>query len=263
MDNLETIFDDFLSDANDGITLDGINIKFHTLDKTNLKGTYNDVPILVIKNKKELINKLKTYVDIVLKHDNLIDNNANIRKIIISLFSNACYEDFSNPNLFIENRINFYINDDFLNTSSKEGNIVIKRSVEPILKETPYAFKAYIDDEDKYYLPTINYGISNDICYIYNLSIPINKKEKDGNDKLLSLSLFMKELYEHGIGKIKVVTCMPMREKANDILDTFQDLGYLFNNIVISSRPFELDEYMNIKISEFDDKYESNIMNLL
>ena len=40
MDNLETIFDDFLSDANDGITLDGINIKFHTLDKTNLKGTY-------------------------------------------------------------------------------------------------------------------------------------------------------------------------------------------------------------------------------
>lgn len=263
MDNLETVFDAFLADANDGIKLDDIFIKFHTLEKTSLTGTYNDVPILIIKNKKELLNKLRTYIDIVLEHDNLKGTNSDIRKIIISLFSNACYEDFSNPNLFIENRINFYINDDFLENSSKEGNIVYKRNVEPILKETPYAFKAYIDGEDKYYLPTINYGISNDVCYIYNISMPINKKEKSCNDELLSLSIFTKELYNHGIGKIKVVTCLPMREKKFEFLELFTDLGCLFHNIVISSRPFEKDEYMNIKLSEFDEKFNTSFMKLL
>ena len=102
MDNLETVFDAFLADANDGIKLDDIFIKFHTLEKTSLTGTYNDVPILIIKNKKELLNKLRTYIDIVLERDNLKGTNSDIRKIIISLFSNACYEDFSRK--FIKRR---------------------------------------------------------------------------------------------------------------------------------------------------------------
>ena len=168
MDNLERIFDEILVEANDGLRYDGINIKFHTLDKVNLSGTYNDVPVLIIKNKKEIISKLKTYVEIVLKQKKLNANKSNIKKCLSLLWSSACYEDFSKPNMFIDNRINFYINDDFLDKDKEYKDIVIKKRVEPIYKETPYAFKAYMKlDDKKYYLPSINYGISND-TWVYN-----------------------------------------------------------------------------------------------
>ena len=148
------------------------------------------------------------------------------------------------------------------------NNIVIKKRAESIYKETPYAFKAYMKlGEDKYYLPYINYGISNDTCYIYNIVDSRNDKHKEieseYNTKLLSLSLFMKELYNYGIGKIKVVSCLPMREEKNDILNYFMDMEHIFKNVVISTRPFEYDEYMNINISEFDKKNKVNFNELI
>ena len=266
--DIEKIFDEIIEEANDGIEFDNIKIKFHTLDKVCLSDTFSDVPILVIKNKKELVNKLKTYVFTVLDYKKLDISKQNIKKIISLLWANACYEDFSKPNNYIDNHINFYINDDFLNKDKEINNIVIKKRAESIYKETPYAFKAYMKlGEDKYYLPYINYGISNDTCYIYNIVDSKNDKHKDIEDKyntkLLSLSLFMKELYNYGIGKIKVVSCLPMREEKNDILNYFMDMEHIFKNVVISTRPFEYDEYMNINISEFDKKNKVNFNELI
>ncbi len=267
--DIEKIFDEIIDEAYDGITYDGIFLKFHTLDKVTLSGTFNDVPILVIKNKKELVNKLKTYVYTVLDYKRLDITKSNIKKIISLLWANACYEDFSRPNNYIDNHINFYINDDFLNKDKEINNIVIKKRAESIYKETPYAFKSYMRiGEDKYYLPYINYGISNDTCYIYNIVDSKNDgKHKDieeiYNTKLLSLSLFMKELYNYGIGRVKVVSCLPMRENKNSIVDYFIDMEHIFKNIIISSRPFECDEYMNINISEFDKKNKVNFNELI
>ena len=267
--DIEKIFDEVIEEANDGINYDGINIKFHTLDKGFLGGTFNDVPVLIIKNKKEIVNKLRTYVNTVLEHKKIDANKLNVKKIISLLWANACYEDFSKPNTYIDNHINFYINDDFLNKDIEINDIVIKKRAESIYKETPYAFKAYMKiGEDKYYLPYINYGISNDTCYIYNITDSKNdSKNKDieekYNTKLLSLSLFMKELYNYGIGKVKVVSCLPMRDDKNIILDCFGDMESLFKNVRISTRPFEYDEYMNISISEFDKKNKINFNELL
>ncbi|MBR1376229.1 MAG: hypothetical protein IJ565_00215 [Bacilli bacterium] len=273
MDKLEEIFDEVIEEANDGIKYNGINIKFHTLDKCILNGAFSDIPVLIIRNKRETINKLKTYIDLVLKQKKLDPSRSNIKKCVALLWSNACFEDFSKPTVFIDNRINFYINDDFLKHEKEIDNIVIKKNIESIYKETPYAFKAYIKiDNDKYYLPSINYGISNDTCYIYKLTnhdndIKLSRKIESKYDvNLLTLSLLTKELYNYGIGKIKVVSCLPMRdtnESAKNILDDFTSMGNLFNNIIISSIPFECDEYMNIDVYKFDGKSKTNFNELL
>ena len=260
MDLIEKIFDEILEEAHEGISYNDINIRFDILDKCGLSGFFNDVPVLIIRNKKELINKLSTYVDIVLKQKKLEKNRYNIKKCISLLFSNACYEDFSKPGDFIDNRINFYINDDFLSSEKVVNDIVIKKVSAPINKETPYAFKAYYTkDDERYYLPSIYYGISNDTCYIYNLVSTKNKdtylEDKYDASKLV-LSLFIKELYEYGIIKIKVVSCLPMRNtnsELQNLLDEFTSLDNIFKNVIISSNPFECDEYMNIRICEFDN----------
>lgn len=272
MDNLEAIFDEVIEEANEGIKFNGINIKFHTFDKMALTGSFTDVPILIIRNKKELLNKLKTYIELVLKEKKIDINKSNIKKCLSLIWSNACYEDFSSPNAFIDNRINFYINNDFLSKEKIIDNIVIKKWTESIYKETPYAFKAYMKiNDNKYYLPSINYGISNDTCYIYNLMKTQNDEEisseieKQYDVNLLSLSLFVKELYNYGIVKIKVASCLPMREEnmLSSVLDIFTKMDKLYKNVSIISNPFECDEYMNIRINKFDGKNKVNFNDLL
>src|SRR5574344_1650269 len=157
---VEEIFDELLIEVETGIKYNNINIKFHTLEKYSINSTFNDsVPILVIKNKKELVNKLKK----------LEINKITIKKCISLLLANACYEDFSNPSKFIDNHIGFYLNNDFMSNSKKIGSITMKRVTQTIYKETPYAFKAIINGPEKYYLPNVNYGISRSTCYIYSI----------------------------------------------------------------------------------------------
>ena len=110
----------------------------------------------------------------------------------------------------------------------------------------------------KYYMPSINYGISNDTCYIYSMNNSYNKEEfnyiKDKyNIELITLSLFLRELYKHGIGKIKVVSYIPLRPLNSNVLDIFKYIDTLFDNVVIINNPFEYDEYMNVGISEFNN----------
>lgn len=269
MEKIEELFNEIIEEAEEGIKYNNINIEFHTLEKYSIKNSYNDgMPILIIHNKKELINKLKQYVSLVLETKKIEVNDKNIKRCIALLWANACYEDFSNPSRFIDNHINFYLNNDFMSDIKILGRIIMKRVNEPIYKETPYAFKAYVKDIE-YELPTINYGISDDTCYIYSLNKPSidNKELEDKYDvNMLSLSLLVKELYSYGISKIKVVSCMPMRLKDTNvinILDDFNTMNYLFNNIIISSNPFEMDEYMNVNISEFDGESKTNFNDIL
>lgn len=267
MDKLiEEVFDEVIMEADDGIKYKDITIKFHTLEKYLLNSSYNDcIPILIIKNKKELVNKIKQYIKLIIEVKKLNVNRSSIKKCLILLFANACYEDFSNPTRFVDNYINFYLNTDFMENDKIKDNIIMKKMSQSITAETPYIFKTYIKDGDnKYYLPSISYGISEDICYIYkmeqvskNENIEFNKKIEDKYDvNNLALFLFMNELYDYGISKIKVVSYLPMRINSNDacnLLDKFISLNYIYDNINVTSHPFELDEYMHIELEDFND----------
>lgn len=273
MDNLEEIFDNIIKEAEDGITYKDITIKFHTLEKYSLNSSYNDgIPILVIKNKKELLNKLKQYILLVVDAKKINISKSNIKKCITLLFANACFEDFSNPTKFVDNHINFYLNNEFLNDDKVVDNIVIKRITQTIYNETPYAFKAYLVNNDKkYYLTNISYGISNDICYIYKMEKVLNDKDTDLEKNIdlkidtddIALSIFLRELYLYGISKVKVVSCLPLKSnkeeqiKQNNLLDRFIKLNYVSNNLTVTSNPFELDEYMNIELDEFTEYYST------
>lgn len=270
MDNLEEIFDSIISEAEDGICLKNIVVKFHTLEKYALNSSYNDgIPILVIKNKKELLNKLKQYIELVVDVKKLELNKSSIKKCLTLLFANACFEDFSNPTRFVDNHINFFLNNEFLSQDKVLGNIVIKRVTQTIYNETPYAFKAYfVDGDKKYYLANISYGISDDVCYIYKMEKVTKNENIDFNNLIeskydtddIALSLFLRELYSYGISKVKVVSCLPLRNGGeeqvilNNLLGRFTALNYISRNIKIISNPFEFDEYMNVEIDEFTDE---------
>lgn len=269
MDNIEEIFDTIIAEAEDGINLKNISVKFHTLEKYALNSSYNDgIPILVIKNKKELVNKLKQYIELVVEVKKIELNKVNIKKCLTLLFANACFEDFSNPTKFVDNHINFFLNNEFLSHDKVLNNVVIKRITQTIYNETPYAFKAYLVDGDKkYYLANISYGISDNICYIYKMEKVTKNENIDFNNIVeskydtddVALSLFLRELYLYGISKIKIVSCLPLRNGGeeqvilNNLLSRFTSLNYITNNIRVISNPFEYDEYMNVEIDEFND----------
>ena len=140
---------------------------------------------LCIQDKEKLVNSLYEYMQIMLSNDSSINKQNIYDKIkyyLTLLWVNATYEDLRNPVRFIQKYIDFNNNplfeDEFTYASNIESlndadiDVIIKR--EPANMETPYSFNAQINlfdngKENNYYLPSICYGISGDICYIYSI----------------------------------------------------------------------------------------------
>lgn len=140
---------------------------------------------LCIQDKEKLVNSLYEYMKIMLSNDSSINKQNIYDKIkyyLTLLWVNATYEDLRNPVRFIQKYIDFNNNplfeDEFTYASNIESlndadiDVIIKR--EPANMETPYSFNAQINlfdngKENNYYLPSICYGISGDICYIYSI----------------------------------------------------------------------------------------------
>lgn len=140
---------------------------------------------LCIQDKEKLVNSLYEYMQIMLSNDSSINKQNIYDKIkyyLTLLWVNAIYEDLRNPVRFIQKYIDFNNNplfeDEFTYASNIESlndadiDVIIKR--EPANMETPYSFNAQINlfdngKENNYYLPSICYGISGDICYIYSV----------------------------------------------------------------------------------------------
>ena len=140
---------------------------------------------LCIQDKEKLVNSLYEYMQIMLSNDSSINKQNIYDKIkyyLTLLWINATYEDLRNPVRFIQKYIDFNNNplfeDEFTYASNIESlndadiDVIIKR--EPANMETPYSFNAQINlfdngKENNYYLPSICYGISGDICYIYSI----------------------------------------------------------------------------------------------
>ena len=140
---------------------------------------------LCIQDKEKLVNSLYEYMQIMLSNDSSINKQNIYDKIkyyLTLVWVNATYEDLRNPVRFIQKYIDFNNNplfeDEFTYASNIESlndadiDVIIKR--EPANMETPYSFNAQINlfdngKENNYYLPSICYGISGDICYIYSV----------------------------------------------------------------------------------------------
>ena len=140
---------------------------------------------LCIQDKEKLVNSLHEYMKIMHSNDSSINKQNIYDKIkyyLTLVWVNATYEDLRNPVRFIQKYIDFNNNslfeDEFTYASNIESlndadiDVIIKR--EPANMETPYSFNAQINlfdngKENSYYLPSICYGISGDICYIYSI----------------------------------------------------------------------------------------------
>lgn len=263
MDKIEEIFDDIVKQASKGEIKIGecvYNIKFYV--SYNCENKKDDF-VLKISDKKQFLKLLTDYVDLVIKKNNITDyNEEQIKKTISLLFSNITYQDFDNGILFIQKHINFLQNSlqnktieniEHLNYS----DIIIENKTQSLMLETPYCFETTIcQNDDKYKLPKISYGISNGKCYIYSVQNDTNFENNEYTKKIkrllyklnnnieenkeylefkqgistyypenisdvspsfiLALSIFIKELDLQQINDIEVVTFLPIRYYAKE-----------------------------------------------
>lgn len=233
------------------------NFKEYVYEESN--GTANYIPTLRVNKKEEFFHLLTQNINLIkekynfTKVEKIYGKETVIKTILLTLLSNARYQDYNNPNPYLEKNINFLKDQ----TLSQYNNTIITNNIEILQDsyitasnkkdtfgyETINRFDMTIENQsEKYHLPTINYAIDKDICYIYSIQnkIPneennytkkikriLNKINANVEDKteyqkkdtilgttpsfILVLSLFMKILNKENVNKIRVVTLMPDR----------------------------------------------------
>ena len=222
-------------------------------------GQYNGsiyyIPDLLITDKEKTISYLTTLVNIILSNydfSKLIIKYGIydvIKRIFIIILSNATYYDYEHFLEFLKRTIQFYKNKQIMskiitkNIEILDGQFIANFSFDSFGYETPLKFDLIIaNDKYNYYFPTINYGISNNTCYIYSIQkkidntvnsytkrikrvlnkINANVKEFSDLDMkdtilgttpsfILSLTIFCKCLKSQGINNIEFITFLPDR----------------------------------------------------
>lgn len=259
--------------------------------------------------------------------------NYNDKKLqIFKLLSNASLSDFDNGIEFVKKHINFIkeniIEDKVIKDIEllKNSDIYTKKSY--YNQETYYKYDVELKkDTNSYFLPSISYGITDNVCYIYAIQninknddskyckiinrtlYKLNKNIEESNEyieykegstyyphnisdvsvsAILSLSVFIQELENLNIKEVKVVPYLMIRNdmklnnieaKINQYPDIYKEkesklredleniqinmidklirdfyrVSYHFKNIEITSIPFELDEYLSIKIGKIKE----------
>ena len=279
-----------------------------------------------VKDKELLYKYIKEFL--------LLFNFENVNEIykkLVYLFSNLTYSDCDNIYEFIKRNILFVKNKLLYDTEILFNENKIEIKIVDSYQETPYCFKSFISSgESSYELPTISYGIADDVCYIYAIqdknkdkTSPYNKKikrilyrinngikesqdyeqYKNGESdyypenisdvspsSVLALTIFLKQLSNLNITKIKVVPFLPIRYNAkeeayknridyllksgqleNEMIEYYKNehlriqnnltqkfirnffrVSHHFPNILINSIPYETDEYLNITLKPFE-----------
>lgn len=251
---------------------------------------------LCIQDKEKLVNLLDEYMQIMLSNDSSINKQNIYDKIkyyLTLLWVNATYEDLRNPVRFIQKYIDFNNNplfeDEFTYASNIEFlndadiDVIIKR--EPANMETPYSFNAQINlfdngKENNYYLPSICYGISGDICYIYSIQNSGMFASNPGFEKKIKRLLYKMnenvsshesedfkeykrlekqgnnmedEFYPENISDVSVSAILALTV----FMDSLNDMG--IKNIKVV--PFLPIRYKNRK-SEYEKKYQLKLKQL-
>lgn len=298
----DIFFNEIINEAKTGeirVNTDVFNVGFNSCIEGNLSsGNFGDSkPILMINNSEQFITLLCDYVNECDKHDNMFSNydiKTRIKGYLSLVWSNAVYEDFASPLLFLKKRIGFYQDKSLVFNNEVYANITVSSVLQEIDKETPYVFQISLENIE---LANISYGIYNEECYIYTLE----NKLGDPNINVIALNIFFDVLNKYNIEQVKVVSLLPVRynskesafekkyedklkqkeinedelkkllleyklENLNkqkslceDFISDFKRLEQC-SNCIITSFPMEFDEYMHISVRDFY-KNNSNALN--
>ena len=259
MNKIEVLFNDIIKEARTGeikyqellygTIYDCIfRMKFNVVTDNISKDTFN----LYYSDYNELIKKLEEYVYSVIKLYN-IDNEYDIKKILILLWSNITNSEMLNINDYVDKYISFINNDILLNKKGSKyiddlGLLNYSFDIQSYMQETPYCFNAFFSNNgDYYYLPRISYGIIDDKCYIYAIQ---NKEKNNTNNQVLygeklkkklntlnsgiknyrnvtpyslvSLILFISILSRNNINKFEAVTNLPIRIQNRKLVNDYK-----------------------------------------
>lgn len=199
------IFDELIVEASIGrVIIDDEEwpISFNTkiINNNKEKNYYKEgnFSILIIKNKTKFFELLEQYISLELQYNRNIPKfyrnktKNKIKWLMAFLFVNATTEEFLNPETLLRRKIDF-LQDTTLNYLQKgieiEVGDVLKNSTLRIQKEqvsanmeTPNKISLSLISKINgkkvtYNLPSIYYGISDGICYIYSILKPKNPKK--------------------------------------------------------------------------------------
>ena len=291
MKTIKEVFYELIDEAKDGqVILDDepFNISFNTVIE-NDKAFFNEETkeSLMIEDMDLFLIKLSEYVDLELDAKRRmmpiakdVEDNT-VKTLIANLFVNASYKDFADPVSYIERRIDFLKDKTFSNYDNGviiplgeellNSNLHIINEVDSIHSETPNKMSFYLEkDGDKYYLPSINYGISGDTCYIYSMKNKNEGKNKDSkfaidmNELLYGLdgdeetvndeyvftsSMFFNMLNEKGINNVEIISVLPVRHDTRNLTDsTFDDVISRISGVNVTAKPLEQDENTHMKV---------------
>lgn len=203
MVNIEKIIDEILKELEIGVVKNKQNLfmKVHS----NTSSGFEVTPTLNLNNKEEFYSIVKKYIALfeedlywdTADYTEEVQKNISYRFIknkIAYLFANMSFDDFNNPIDFVRRYINFNKNKllerktiDYIDGLSGKVHINIRKSD----LETPYCFEsAIVSDEGYYSLPTINYGISDNICYVYAIKNAVKRENKTKYQKKIDRLLY-------------------------------------------------------------------------
>lgn len=160
-----------------------IHYKIGTTDDMN-------VPVLVIRNEELFYQKLEEYVEAMIElypKSHYITKHEYIKKILALAFNNATYGDFFHPEIYLQQRIDFLHQKEFVEQLSRESylsslntTVVSHIQKQNMVLETPYTYETtLVTDRCQYRLPDISFGISGSTCYIYGIQ---DKKQEITKD---------------------------------------------------------------------------------
>lgn len=173
MDNMDInkLIDDVIKELEIGVIDSEIKfyMKIHSKNSTHFEIT----PVLNIKNREQFYSKIKEYIELFyddVSYKYTEPKSAYIKRVIALLFANMSITDFNNPFEYVQRVIHFkkdsVLKEKIIPISIFDGNIDI--TVRKYNMETPYCFEpSLVNENEKYLLPIVSYGISDDTCYIY------------------------------------------------------------------------------------------------
>lgn len=216
---LSLFYDEIIPEAQEGcIYVDDWQYHCHFTTQIGPTSKPSDYVVLHIHNQKKFEHLLCTYAFCMMNYleanpefsdndaiyffnsDKTINKKLTYKAICTFLWANATFDDFLEPENYLQNRIAFF--NDPLYSSYKDGKILFEnleaifpafQKVQPlslkvkIVKQNPvaenlYALETYLVGHETYILPKIYYGINNGICYIGTIQKKKQNRQKFHKD---------------------------------------------------------------------------------
>jgi hypothetical protein len=208
MDNINRLIDEVINETKTGTV--NADVKLYMKINTSNSSYFHLIPTLNLENKELLYLKINEYISLNKNVISIIPSDEKggyIKRLIALLFSDMSFNDFNNPILYVQRKIDFMKNklleDKNIYIPFFESELII--NIKGYAKETPFCFNSMLkDNEFNYLLPTISYGISDDTCYIYAIQ-DYNPHKKDAFHNKISRKLYKinKGVYENETDEYK------------------------------------------------------------